>query len=123
MTINPNTRSAAKLPDWLSPPGVCPLGGRGCRDGAALATGWYRTGTQDGASLVADTQGRGREDDGGKGMKAAEYMEQMRNAKSYASRTRIMLWASHDNELSFAGYMVIKNLYDRLNEGEVTTHV
>lgn len=56
-------------------------------------------------------------------MKATEYMELLRNSKSYASRTRIMLWASRDNELTFAGYMVIKNLYDRLNEGEVPTHV
>lgn len=56
-------------------------------------------------------------------MKATEYIELLRNSKSYASRTRIMLWASRDNELTFAGYMVVKNLYDQLNEGEAPAHV
>lgn len=56
-------------------------------------------------------------------MKATEYMELLRNAKSYAGRTRIMLRASRDNELSFAGYLAIKELYDQLNEKGATTHV
>ena len=56
-------------------------------------------------------------------MKATEYMERLRNAKSYAGRTRIMLWASHDKELTFAGYLAIKGLYDQLNAKEATTHV
>ena len=56
-------------------------------------------------------------------MKATEYMELLRNAKSYAGRTRIMLWASHDKELTFAGYLAIKGLYDQLNAKEATDHV
>lgn len=56
-------------------------------------------------------------------MKAAEYLERMRNAKSYAGRISVLASAARDNELSFAGYMVVKNLYDRLNEGEKPAHV
>lgn len=56
-------------------------------------------------------------------MKATEYMERMRNAKSYAGRVSVLASAARDNELTFAGYMVVKNLYERLNEGEATTHV
>lgn len=56
-------------------------------------------------------------------MKAIEYMEQMRNAKSYAGRVHVLASAARDNELTFAGYMAIKNLYDRLNEKEVPAHV
>lgn len=56
-------------------------------------------------------------------MKATEYLELLRNSKSYVSRTRIMLRASRDNELSFAGYLIIKNLYDQLNAKEEPAHV
>lgn len=56
-------------------------------------------------------------------MKATEYMERMRNAKSYAGRISVLASAARDNELSFAGYLAIKGLYDQLNAKEVPTHV